>query len=537
MRKEENNIIHLKEINNEPIFRIGIVEGQEFIDFKVFGEFTIVDASEKVLIDNIKSNLKWRVKIKDSKVGRENFHLDLYESYSKQRIEEKLRIARRFDPEATIEVLGGDIYLQERKINNNIKYVILSGSYQSALEAKKDSRRFQPEFNPAVVKETIKQPRGVLEFFDAEFNYSGETKIAFKIVPKDVNTRIRLFNIRSYDDILQKENFQDRVYNGSLEFRLDNQGKLMVISEVPLETYLKRVVYSETGPDLPIEFIKSMAIVARSEVLARINYKHLGEPFDMCDWGHCLRYYGEDFTDKNIDQAVEETRGQVIFTDDRIFDANFNLICGGHTEDAAGVWEVDEITHSHAKYDWKEVPKNFPSLQDEKVVREWILNRPEAFCNLRGREVNPTLEQVKKYFRWEVNYTRKELEEIIYKKTGEDIGILFDIVPLRRGKSGRLKEIELIGSLNNYRIRDELQIRESLSHDYLQSSCFIVEKELDDIGTPISFTLVGAGQGHGVGMCKTGAAVMALEGYKWEEILNHYFENSRIQSIYEVDLK
>ncbi|MCB0312612.1 MAG: amidase, partial [Calditrichaeota bacterium] len=71
-------------------------------------------------------------------------------------------------------------------------------------------------------------------------------------------------------------------------------------------------------------------------------------------------------------------------------------------------------------------------------------------------------------------------------------------------------------------------------HEYLPSSCFLVERELDDTGTPISFTFVGAGQGHGVGMCKTGAAVMALEGHKYKEILEHYFNNkTKLKSIYE----
>lgn len=536
MREETKNI-QLKELDGEPVFRIGIVQNQEFIDFRVFGEFQVVDAEDNVILPKLKSNLKWRVKIKESKPGSEQFHLILYETFNPDRAEEKLQIARRFDPEVKLEVLGGNIYLSDRKINTNTKYVLISGNYRSELEAKKDFRRFHPEFNPTVIKETVKEPEGVLEFFDAEYEKSGEAEIAFKIVPTKVETKTRLYGIKSYDEILQKEHFQDRVYNGSLEFRINNQGKLMVISEIPLESYLKRVIFSEIGTELPVEFSKSLAIVCRSEVLARVEHKHLGDPYDMCDWGHCLRYYGEEFSDENIDKAIEETRGQVIFTKDVICDAYFNLICGGHTEDATGVWEIDEAPQFHGKYDWKEVPKDFTTLQDEEMVRKWILSRPDAWCNLRGRNVPPSLEQYKKYFRWEVNYTRKELEEIILKKTGQDIGDLFDIVPLRRGRSGRLKEIELMGSLKNYRIRGELNIRESLAHEYLESSCFIVEKELDEVGTPITFNLVGAGQGHGVGMCKTGAAVMALEGYKWEDILKHYFENCDIKSIYEINLE
>jgi len=529
--------IHLPEKNGEPVFRIGILEDQDFLDFKVMGKFSVTDAEGNVLIENITSDLKWRVKVKESRAGKEVFHLILYQSFNKERIEEKLQIARKYDPDARIEVLGGNIYLGDRRINNNTKYIILSGTYETEMEAKKSFKRFQPEFNPSVTKETIKEPSGVLEFFDAEYENAGEVEIAFKLVPEKVETKIHLYNIRTYDEVHQKEHLVERVYQGTIEFRIDNRGKLMAISEIPLETYLKRVVYSEIGTDLPVEFSKSLAIVCRSEVLARVQHNHLGDPYDMCDWGHCLRYYGEDFEDRNIEQAVEETRGQVIFTShNNICDAYFNLICGGHTEDATGVWEIDEAPQFHGKYDWVKVPREFTNLQDENTVRNWILSRPDAWCNLKGRKVPASLEQYKKYFRWEVDYSRQELEEIIRKKTGEDIGILFDIVPLRRGRSGRLKEIELIGSLKNYRIRGELNIREALSNDYLESSCFIVEKEMDEVGTPISFTLVGAGQGHGVGMCKTGAAVMALEGYDWRKILNHYFENCDIRSIYEISL-
>ncbi len=524
--------IQLKELNDEPVFRIAVVTNQDFIDFQVFGEFSVLDSADKIIIPPTKSDLKWRVKIKESKPGSEEFHLILYESFDKNRIEEKLKIAKQSDSNAKILVLGGNIYLNEKLIDNNTKYIIISGEYATELEAKKDFKRFKSDFNPTITKETFKQPKGILEFFDAEYENSGEVKNYFKIIPTDVKTKSRLFNIKSYDEILQKEHFKDHVYNASLEFRIDNMGKLMVISEIPLESYLKRVVYSEIGTDLPVEFSKSLSIVCRSEVMARIDHKHLTDPYDMCDWGHCLRYYGVDFEDKNIDTAVEETRGQVILSGNHICDAYFNLICGGHTEDVAGVWEIDELPQFSGKYDWKEIPKGFSNLQDDDIVRKWIFSRPNAWCNLRGKEVPESLERFKKYFRWEENYSRQELENLICKKTGEDIGILFDIVPIRRGRSGRLKEIEIIGSLKNYRIRGELNIREILAYDYLESSCFVIEKELDEIGTPISFTLVGAGQGHGIGMCKTGAAMMAIEGYKWSDILKHYFENCQIKSIY-----
>ena len=209
----------------------------------------------------IKSDMKWRVKIKESKNGSEKYRLILYETFDAKRIENKLKIARKFDPDAKIEVLGGNIFLNEKKINNNTKYVIIAGDYGTDLEARKEFKKFKSEFNPTVIKDTVCDPKGILEFFDAEYENAGETKNYFKIVPDNVQTKTRLYNLRSYDNILQKEHFDDRVYNGSLEFRIDNQGKLMVISELPLESYLRRVVYSEIGKDLPVEFSKSLAIV------------------------------------------------------------------------------------------------------------------------------------------------------------------------------------------------------------------------------------------------------------------------------------
>ncbi|MCB9089692.1 MAG: hypothetical protein H6628_15440 [Calditrichae bacterium] len=232
---------------------------------------------------------------------------------------------------------------------------------------------------------------------------------------------------------------------------------------------------------------------------------------------------------------MEQTRGEVFYDNGNILDTPFHLICGGHTEDSSGIGEDNgrEVIFA-GKYDWPTVPDDFTTLQDEKMVRKWIHSRPNTWSNLKGLKLPASLERVKKYFRWEVNYSRRELEDLVRRKTGEDIGILFEIIPIARGKSGRLKEVELIGSLKNYRIRGQLNIREALAHEYLPSSCFLVERELDDTGTPISFTFVGAGQGHGVGMCKTGAAVMALEGHKYKAILEHYFNNkTKLKSIYE----
>jgi SpoIID/LytB domain protein len=539
-RGKENQMrqIHLKHLNSQPLFRIGLFEDQEFIDFRVMGKFSLMDSEGKELIKNVKSDLKWRIKIKESRFGKERFFLVLFESFNRELVEQKLEIAqKKIDDSAKIQILGGDICLDGRKVNNNTKYIITAGDYSSEMAARKAFKRFQPEFIPSVEKENLKEAAGQLEIFDAEYDQSAEVENIVRIVPEDVNTKIKIFGVRSFNELLQKDHYEDLVYNGTLEFRIGIKGNLMAVSEISLETYLKRVIYSEIGANLPLEFAKSLAIVARSEAMARIDHKRLGDPYDYCNTGKTLRYFGEDFEDETIAEAVEVTAGQVIYAEGYIRDTPFHLICGGHTEDASGSGENGGDTLFAGKYDWQNVPPDFTSLQDEKMVEKWIHSRPKTWCNLKGRMLPEALEKVKKHFRWEVDYSRRELEDIIRKKTGEDIGILFEIIPISRGKSGRLKEIELIGSLKNYRIRGEFNIREALAYDYLPSSCFLVEGELDETGTPISFVFVGAGHGHGVGMCKTGAAIMATEGHTSEKILEHYFEACDIKSIYEVDLE
>jgi stage II sporulation protein D len=527
---------HLKELNNEPLLRIGIFDSQEYADFKVMGSFAVQDDDGNDLIKSIDSELKWRVKIKDSKLGRENFLLVLFESFDKELAEEKLSHAKKIDNSAFVRSLGGNIFFQNRKINNNTKYILAVGNYPTEIEARKDFKRFQPEFIPYVQKEIIKPPQGRLEVFDAEYDKSAESANSIRIVPEDSGTGVKIFNIRGFDEVLQKHHWDDKVFNGTLEFRIDNKGNLRAISELPLESYLKRVLYSEVGPDLPSSFLESFAVVCRNEAMARINHFELGDSIDFSNTGSSLRYYGDDFEDDNISKAVEATRGQILLTKDHIRDTPFHLICGGHTEDSDGFWENDEKPLFTGRYDWKEKSKNFSKPPDEKTIKKWIDARPEVWCNLKGREIPAAFEKYKQFFRWEVSYNRNELEDVIRKRIGEDIGTLFDIYPLYRGKSGRLKEIELLGSLKNYRINGQLNIRMALDHDILPSSCFILEKELDDTGTPIMFNFIGAGQGHGIGLCKTGAAVMALEGFKSEEILNHYFQDSDLKSIYEIDL-
>ena len=155
-----------------------------------------------------------------------------------------------------------------------------------------------------------------------------------------------------------------------------------------------------------------------------------------------------------------------------------------------------------------------------------------VFCALNRENLPTLLAYSKKYFRWEVSYSRKELEDIIKKRTDEDIGVLYDIIPLHRGVSGRLMEVEVLGSRKNIRLKKELNIRRALSPTYLRSACFVIDIEMGEVGTPLAFHFRGAGWGHGVGLCQIGAAAMCAKGFAAEDVVTHYFPGARVKKLY-----
>jgi SpoIID/LytB domain protein len=149
------------------------------------------------------------------------------------------------------------------------------------------------------------------------------------------------------------------------------------------------------------------------------------------------------------------------------------------------------------------------------------------------RKILPAFDQeTPDFYRWQVSYTRKELEEIIRKKSGIDFGTLRNLIPLERGPSGRISRLKIEGSLKKMIVGKELEIRRWLSESHLLSSAFVVSAERNTDGEISRFIFTGGGWGHGVGLCQIGAAVMASQGFKAKEILAHYFMGSKLQKLY-----
>ena len=183
-----------------------------------------------------------------------------------------------------------------------------------------------------------------------------------------------------------------------------------------------------------------------------------------------------------------------------------------------------------------------PDLTDEETARKWILSDPPAFCNTQDKQVlrqvlNGYDQETADFYRWHIDYTQEELASLIARKTGLRFGKILDLVPLERGKSGRIVRLKIVGTERERVIGKELEIRRTLSESHLKSSAFVVTTQQGADGIPQSFHLSGAGWGHGVGLCQIGAAMMGEKGYDHEAILRHYYPGATLKTLYKPSIE
>ena len=217
-----------------------------------------------------------------------------------------------------------------------------------------------------------------------------------------------------------------------------------------------------------------------------------------------------------------------------ICDARYSKSCGGLTEDFATAWEDKRVPYLASVAD---APVSHDPIRTEKEAVRFIFSSPEAFCNTQDEQllekILPAFDrETKSFFRWTVEYSCQELEQILREKSGFDFGDLQEIVPVARGPSGRIRRLKIAGTRKSMVVGKELEIRRWLSRTHLYSSAFVVGVKRDSHGKAERFSFQGAGWGHGVGLCQIGAAVMAARGFSAEEILKHYFRGVEIEKIY-----
>ena len=358
-------------------------------------------------------------------------------------------------------------------------------------------------------------------------------------------------------------------FKGELKIIVEDD-RLTAINIIPIEDYLTSVISSEMSATASLELLKAHAVISRSWLLNKLKvangklkvimhpdntanfelstlpsqlikwYDHEAHKnFDVCADDHCQRYQG--ITRTSTPQAIEAvfaTRGEVLMYEEEICDARFSKCCGGAFEEFQNCWENVKHPYLIGQRDSK-TETRLPDLTKEAEADKWIRTSPAAFCNTHTKQVlsqvlNNYDQETTDFYRWRVCYSQQELSELIHKRSGIEFGKIIDLIPVERGTSGRLVRLKIVGTLRTLIIGKELEIRRTLSSSHLYSSAFVVDKEYkeDEKEIPSRFILTGSGWGHGVGLCQIGAAVMGEQGYKYKEILSHYYPGSAIEQQY-----
>ncbi|MBU0508939.1 hypothetical protein KKH27_08900, partial [bacterium] len=278
--------------------------------------------------------------------------------------------------------------------------------------------------------------------------------------------------------------------------------------------YLESAVGSEMRSDLPAAFSQAQAIAARSTVLATANRHHFADGFDLCNDDHCQCYQGIAREAETVIAPIKESEGTVLVSSfPRVIDARYAKSCGGVSERYEAVWGGEGPDYFAVRACGEYA---VPDLTDEDAAREFLKSDPPAWCNPRVCSY-PEPWDKDPLFRWEFAHTRREWGALIAEKTGLEVGALRELVPVRRGASGRILILEIVGEAERQRVYGELNIRRALSPSHLPSSFFVIHERGD------SLVISGGGWGHGVGLCQLGASAMALRGWSVEKILEHYY--------------
>ncbi len=308
------------------------------------------------------------------------------------------------------------------------------------------------------------------------------------------------------------------LYHGKVYVTIDRRGHLAVVNAVPEDRFLAGLVPVEIFPSAPDEALKAQAVAARGELLVKIGTRHIGDPFRLCSETHCQVYGGAGRETPRTTAAVNATRGQVLFTSDNkdLVDTVYSACCGGHSEHIENVWP-DLSPHTSLRGHRDAMPNAadpYAAGVSAETVTRFIDTPPAAFC----ARIKPGGAD---RFRWIVTRTAADLAPLL---AALGTGTVRAIEVLERGVSGRARTVKITGEKRTEIVQGELRIRQTFGG--LRSSLFVVNVK---DGAAI---FRGAGFGHGVGMCQTGAIGQAEAGRSYRQILQHYYQGSILRKLW-----
>ncbi|MFA6627003.1 MAG: SpoIID/LytB domain-containing protein [Bacilli bacterium] len=359
-------------------------------------------------------------------------------------------------------------------------------------------------------------------------------------------------------------------YAGNLEIALID-GKLLVVNDVDIESYLLKVVPSEMPSSYHVEALKAQAIAARTYAYMDIFNKSNDALGYTVDDSVKSQVYNNTNAQPNTTAAVQATQGLIMTHDGDPVQAFFYSTSSGLTASAHDVWITEGESGTYVPY---LIGRNLATDEDSNPIPFDASSEASALLFFKQIEMN-TPDSGTSYHRWKVTFTKVQLSNIlnanlgksytansalILTKAGEEwisspipssIGEVLDMYVEKRGDSGVVVSIVIDTTVGTYKIINQYNIRFTLrpssagsnvtvygatntqttymrtwtNPGNLYSGFFAIEVDGDN------FTLYGGGNGHGVGMSQNGANGLAKSGIEFEEILESYYSSIDLTDI------
>ncbi|MGM0595493.1 MAG: SpoIID/LytB domain-containing protein [Myxococcota bacterium] len=495
-RANELENIYSKKFNinskGEPVVKTGIYKGLKSLHIFANSGINIYPGNKTKLKIKGLNNLK--IKLIQGKKADLSYWISLQEIPSKS-IKLINRKKKALDKHKIKLKEQGFLISLGGKILDTRKTLFSVGPFPDYKSAKAKLEGYAKIYPRAYIhSEIINLPHGNIEV-------SNNRKISLN------GTGIYKFKARNNKTIKLKIKGKTKSYPGNIYIVIGKDGKITVVNEMPIETYLAGILPSELFPSAPMEALKAQAVAARGQVLSKMGSRHMADPFHLCSEIHCQVYRGLDKVYKRTTKAVKKTRGQVLFNKKGLpADTVYHSSSGGHGENNELVWGGQPRSYLRGRTDGN----SFTKITG-KNIDSFLSNKTFSYCK-KGN----------KYFRWKKTFSRNHISRLL-KKYGLK-GYLEKINIIKRGVSGRAVAIQFSSRRNSIIIKGELKIRRAL--DNLYSSLFTVNK------TKTGFTFRGGGFGHGVGMSQWGAINRAKKGQSFKKILYHYYYKTKLKKLY-----
>ena len=360
-----------------------------------------------------------------------------------------------------------------------------------------------------VVDESLKRPGGWLVATEKRSGVEVRARDLLWIAPQD-GAEIEIPGLE-WGHGTPKRGRQDRRYRGDVYLAVGNDGKLVVVNLLSAESLLEGVVPSEIYTSAPTAALRTQAVAARGQLLAKVGTRHRSDPYLLCAETHCQVYSGDTKAHARTTAAVRDTRGQLLFDGRGLVDTVYSSACGGHTEAFHEMWGGRPNPTLPGLVD-----DDGESTDPVTDVAAFLANPPaKAWCRAQ-----------KKLFRWTKTRTGRQVSAAV--KPFADVGEVHTIRPVRRGRSGRALAVEYIGTRGRHIVEGSYVNRTLLGR--LRSGMWTVARTGGAEGRePESWLFTGGGFGHGVGMCQHGAIGLAKAGRDHDHILRHYYRGSELR--------